>query len=1053
MGVVHLATDRVFGRRVAVKVLKDGSPARGPSARRFVDEARITGQLQHPGIPPVYHVGELPDGRPFLAMKLIQGDTLDALLKARGAGAARWLAAFEGVCQAVGYAHAHGVIHRDLKPQNVMVGAFGEVQVMDWGLAKVLADRGGEAGGAQTSDPSASDPTGVQPFAASDRLTRTGSVIGTPAFMAPEQAVGAVDRIDRRTDVFGLGGILCALLTGRPPYTAADAESTRQLAALGQLADAFGRLDACGADPDLVALCKRCLSVEPADRPADAGEVAAAVAGLRTAADERARRAEIDREKAQVESREQRKRRRVVQWAGAATAAVLLAGIGGTTAGLMQAWAAQESEARRADGERKARVQEAEQRAEAVAARNELWDGLDVLTGLRTSDYLSAQATVSAEQRKFLTEVLPLYRKLLAKTGDDEGTRVRAAHAAFRVGWIEVRLGRRAEGEVALRAARDAMSGLVADFPASPDYRGQLAVVQTNLGNLLQDQGQWPAAEAEWRASKALLTVLTAEFPAVTDFRDRLAVVHNNLGAMHAALGDWAAAEVEHRTAVRLFEGCVADSPTNPGYRVGAAGSYSNLGMLLADTGRPAEAAERHQAAMRLRQALADEFPAAAAHRLALAECHGHLGVVCYGTPAAEEHHNRAIAILTKLVADFPADPKYRSTLADAHNNLAMALAKVRKRVGAENEHGTALGISRQLVADFQMVPGYRGQLATSHINLSALLNDLNRRPEAIEQGRLAVVILTALAIDFPAVVKYRHMLAGGHQNLGIILAADGQRTAAEEQFRTALRVRATLLGGTTAVAEYGSRQADTLACLGDLLARAGRQTEAEEQHQAAVRLREELANRPTALTGDRVELGKSCCEYGQVLSAGGKPADSLRWFDRAVQTLTAESDRARLPLRNSHLGRARAYDRLGRHDDAVREWDRVITLSTPEDGKMAGRAARTASLLSAGRTADAVAAANALWQLPIWNPDQWYDFAAVFAGASVTDKQKQSEYAGRAVEGLRKAVAAGFSDPSRLRADRRFDPVRDVADFRTLLAELEKKFPPKAEVPPRLGR
>src|SRR5262249_58121712 len=103
-------------------------PADSAAARRFVGEARITGQLQHPGIPAVYQVGTLPDGRPFLAMKLIEGRTLDRLLREQGPGAGRWLAAFEQVCQAVGYAHAQGVIHRDLKPGNVMVGSFGEVQ-------------------------------------------------------------------------------------------------------------------------------------------------------------------------------------------------------------------------------------------------------------------------------------------------------------------------------------------------------------------------------------------------------------------------------------------------------------------------------------------------------------------------------------------------------------------------------------------------------------------------------------------------------------------------------------------------------------------------------------------------------------------------------------------------------------------------------------------------------------------------------------------------------------------------------------------------------------
>jgi serine/threonine protein kinase len=143
MGVVHRARDLALDRDVAVKLLVDRYPVDSPPARRFLDEARITGQLQHPSIPAVYRVGALPDGRPFLAMKLIKGSTLAALLGQRPdptADRGRLVAIFEHICQAVAYAHAHRVIHRDLKPSNVMVGKFGEVQVMDWGLAKVLPE-------------------------------------------------------------------------------------------------------------------------------------------------------------------------------------------------------------------------------------------------------------------------------------------------------------------------------------------------------------------------------------------------------------------------------------------------------------------------------------------------------------------------------------------------------------------------------------------------------------------------------------------------------------------------------------------------------------------------------------------------------------------------------------------------------------------------------------------------------------------------------------------------------------------------------------------------
>src|SRR5262249_19247012 len=142
MGVVYCACDESLGRDVAVKVLHERYSASSLVGQRFVDEARITAQLQHPGIPPVFEVGRLDDGRPYLAMKLINGRTLADLLKERRDPASdrgRFLAMFEQICQAVAFAHSKHVLHRDLKPANVMVGAFGEVQVMDWGLAKLIS--------------------------------------------------------------------------------------------------------------------------------------------------------------------------------------------------------------------------------------------------------------------------------------------------------------------------------------------------------------------------------------------------------------------------------------------------------------------------------------------------------------------------------------------------------------------------------------------------------------------------------------------------------------------------------------------------------------------------------------------------------------------------------------------------------------------------------------------------------------------------------------------------------------------------------------------------
>jgi tetratricopeptide (TPR) repeat protein len=330
MGVVYCARDESLGRDVAVKVLGELYPVDSPVGRRFVDEARITAQLQHPGIPPVFEVGRLGDERPYLAMKLIKGRTLEDLLKERPQPASdrgRFLAIFAQLCQAVAYAHSKHVLHRDLKPANVMVGAFGEVQVMDWGLAKLLSPGGGAAPAPAAAVTEATCGTVIQTARERDSATRAGSMLGTPAFMAPEQAGGELARIDERADVFGLGAILCVILTGEPPYTGRSGEDVPLMAIRGKLADAHARLDHCGADAKLVDLCRACLSAERESRPRDAGAVAATVAGYLAGVEERARQAERERAAAEARAVEQRKRRRV-ELALAATVVVLLGLVG-----------------------------------------------------------------------------------------------------------------------------------------------------------------------------------------------------------------------------------------------------------------------------------------------------------------------------------------------------------------------------------------------------------------------------------------------------------------------------------------------------------------------------------------------------------------------------------------------------------------------------------------------------------------------------------------------------------------------------------------------------
>jgi serine/threonine-protein kinase len=307
MGVVLYGRDGELGRDLAVKVLNASAGAQARLRERFLQEARVQGRLQHPGVVPVYELGRFADGRPFFAMKLVKGRTLSALLRDRPGPAQdlpRFVHVFEQVCQALAYAHSRGIIHRDLKPSNVMVGAFGEVQVMDWGLAKILAEPGTESVGPAASPFEGTHMQDLRPAPeeAGGQVTQAGAVMGTAAYMAPEQARGEVERLDERCDVFGLGAILCQILGGEPPYTGASSAEVLRKAQTAQLDEARVRLDASGADVELVRLTRQCLAPEPHERPRDAGAVAQAIAAYLAGVQERLRAAEVER--AAAEARE-----------------------------------------------------------------------------------------------------------------------------------------------------------------------------------------------------------------------------------------------------------------------------------------------------------------------------------------------------------------------------------------------------------------------------------------------------------------------------------------------------------------------------------------------------------------------------------------------------------------------------------------------------------------------------------------------------------------------------------------------------------------------------
>ncbi len=275
IGRVWLARDNYLGREVAFKELRPEQAGNGVLQTRFLKETWITGQLEHPGIVPVYELGCRPENQqPFYTMRFIRGRNLSEAARAfhakRNAGRfdpLEWsilLNAFVMVCNTVAYAHSRGVLHRDLKGQNVVLGDFGEVVVLDWGLAKVIgqADR-------EILEPSIALDSGES---ADSALTLPGEVIGTPCYMAPEQAAGHLSQIDCRTDVYGLGAVLYEILTGQSPFR--DSNTREVLRKVREEEPPPPRLVWADVPPDLAEMCLRALAKRPADRFASPSELA-----------------------------------------------------------------------------------------------------------------------------------------------------------------------------------------------------------------------------------------------------------------------------------------------------------------------------------------------------------------------------------------------------------------------------------------------------------------------------------------------------------------------------------------------------------------------------------------------------------------------------------------------------------------------------------------------------------------------------------------------------------------------------------------------------------
>jgi serine/threonine-protein kinase len=726
LGEVFVAQDEELHREVALKRIQSRYAGLAESRRRFLLEAEITGRLEHPGVVPVHGLVQDEHGEPYYAMRFIQGESLDDALRrfheadrrpGRDEGERRLelrqlLGRFVAVCNTIAYAHSRGILHRDLKPGNIMLGKYGETLVVDWGLAKTLPRAAAaRAGGEETPLPiSGAEATGTQ----------MGRALGTPVYMSPEQAAGRWDVVRETSDIYSLGATLYALLTGQPPVQGGDAKEVMDKVRRGVVAaprQVNPRVSAA-----LDAVCRKAMAREPERRYATALELAQEVE--RWLADEPVR---AYREPRLARLARWGRRHRAIT-AGAAAllvTAVLALGFG--------LWAVRQEQARTA-----AAKEQAEERFGLAQ------DAVNHYLNQVTEDKQLKEKDFYALRKKLLAAAVPFYEQLArAKAGDPE-QEVARARAYHRLGHLRRQIGEPEAAQADYEQTRAILTQLAADFPDVPQYRHELARNCNDLGVTLASQGNLAEAEAAYRQAIALQEKLVADSPTVMDYRHNLAKHCSALGNLLAAQGKRPEAEAAFRRALALEEQLAAAFTAVPEYRREVARTQLNLGVVLADLGKPAEAEAVFRRARDVQQQLADDFPGLPELRQELAGSHNNLGILLYGLgkrAEAEEAFRQSLSLLERLAAEFPSVPDYAVELGRGYANFGKVVGETGQVAASVDWFARACTTLRPVVAKEPRLVEARRDLRTAYWGRANALAQLNRHAEAAADWEQAVAL------------------------------------------------------------------------------------------------------------------------------------------------------------------------------------------------------------------------------------------------------------------------------------------------------------------------
>ncbi len=888
MGVVYEALEGALGRRVALKVLPFGAAIDPRRLARFRVEAQAAAQLHHPHIIPVYSVGS-EAGVHFYAMQLIQGATVAELIaelrrmegptgdrkragaltnssrshdelggvepadRARLTGtegstetsgilSSIWMhspafsreAARLGLqaAQALEHAHQNGVLHRDVKPSNLMVDSTGHLWVADFGLAR---------------------------FQGEGSLTASGDLLGTLRYMSPEQALANRGVVDERTDVYSLGATLYELITLRPAFEGSNRQSL--LRRIAQDEPRRPRALKPAIPIDLETIVIKAMAKDPVSRYSAASELAE---DLQRFLDDQPI---LARKPGPLErlTRLARRHSAVV----VAVVPLLFVMIIGLALGIALVLAKQ-AKILTQQAEIRVKKEDAERsHAEARQQRDEARRAVDEMYTQVAQSWLGSQINPLPLQRDFLQKALAYYEKFALERDADPAIRAGAGWAFFRVGDIQRRLGKLAEAEQGFRRAVATLEGLRESMPTSFELVEPLAASYGGLGELLDDTGRSDEAKNPLRRSVELTRTLIEKTPVTSDTRSMLATQYLHLGTSLSRGGQYRESEEAYQKAIALEK--VGSKPTE----FITARSTENLAIVLQKQGKTNEAERLFREAALQFGSLSERDPSMAVYRGQLAESLLNLGhALPKGSQEIENVFRRARGLFERLATDAPLVSDYRKNLAITLLNLGkLFLADGRLRE-AEEATRSSRALLEVLTKESPTFLLNQERLAQCLTTLSRIRSRDGQKATALADAERARDLYDALE---PEALDLRADMAWNLSHLAALLEDSNNGAAAEKHRRLALDQFETLASKAPGRLEFRSDLAYNLELAALTSARTGRTAEAERDFRRAIEILERLLSQAPEKTQDRFHLSQAAHHFGELLFQTGQLEEAER--------------------------------------------------------------------------------------------------------------------------------------------------------------------------------